>query len=76
MRALPCLLAFQRQPKLRDAKAKTVDLDDDDWDLRYDLRKPLEIVIADDTNAYQLFGDSIWTAPQEDTLEGMKVKYP
>lgn len=71
LKSLPCLLAFQRQHTIKDSKGKTVDLDEEDWDLKYDLRKPTEIVIADDTNAYQLFGDAVFTAPQEDSLEGM-----
>ena len=43
--------------------------DEEGWEDLHDLRKPSEIVIADDTNAYQLFGDSIFAAPQEDILE-------
>lgn len=35
------------------------------------LREPGEIVIADDTNSYQLFGDTIFVAPQE--LEGTRA---
>ncbi len=46
------------------------DLDDDEWDTQYDLLKPGSVVVADDTNAYQIFGDAIFTAPQEDLLEG------
>ncbi|EGO23675.1 hypothetical protein SERLADRAFT_416062 [Serpula lacrymans var. lacrymans S7.9] len=46
--------------------------DKNDWELLYNLQKPGEIIITDDTNAYQLFGDSIFTAPQEDLLEGSK----
>jgi Protein of unknown function (DUF3684) len=50
-----------------------LDLDEDDWDMLYDLKKAEEIIIADDTNAYQVFGDSIFTAPQEDILEGQSI---
>jgi hypothetical protein len=32
--------------------------------------KPSKVAIADDTSAYQLFGDRIFCAPQEDILEG------
>ncbi|KAJ7497138.1 hypothetical protein FB451DRAFT_1210268 [Mycena latifolia] len=46
-----------------------VDLDDDERDLQYDLKRPDQIVIADDNNALQNFGDSLFTAPQEDILE-------
>lgn len=49
------------------------DLDDDEWDTQYDLLKPGSVVVADDTNAYQIFGDAIFTAPQEDLLEGKEM---
>jgi hypothetical protein len=41
------------------------DLDDEEKDLQYDLKRPDQIVIADDNNALQNFGDSLFTAPQE-----------
>ena len=34
------------------------------------LRKPGEIVIADDMECYQLFGDTIFVAPRDSGLEG------
>jgi hypothetical protein len=71
MKVSPILLGFQRQRKSRKESDKALDLDEDDWELLHDLRKPLDIVIADDTNAYQMFGESIYTAPQEDLLESM-----
>jgi len=76
MKKAPILLGFQR--KIRSSPddgnlANTADLDEDDWDMQYDLRKPEHIIIADDTNAYQVFGDSIFAAPQEDILEGRSV---
>ncbi|KAH9990216.1 hypothetical protein BJV74DRAFT_837251 [Russula compacta] len=43
--------------------------DEDDWDFQDDLLPPNKVAIADDTNAYQLFGDRIFCAPQEDILE-------
>ena len=49
------------------------DLDDDEKDLQYDLKRPDQIVIADDNNALQNFGDALFTAPQEDILEGLVV---
>lgn len=69
MKASPILLGFRRQRKSRKESNKALDLDEDDWELLYDLRKPLDVVIADDTNAYQMFGESIYTAPQEDLVE-------
>jgi hypothetical protein len=44
--------------------------DEDDWDLQDDLLQPGKVAIADDTNAYQLFGDHIFCAPQVDAIEG------
>ncbi|KZT69065.1 hypothetical protein DAEQUDRAFT_751065 [Daedalea quercina L-15889] len=46
-----------------------VDLEEDDWEHEYDLLPASQIVVADDPNAYQLFGNSVFTAPQEDLLE-------
>ncbi|KAG7446407.1 uncharacterized protein BT62DRAFT_986911 [Guyanagaster necrorhizus] len=68
MRRGKILLGLKRKLK---AKAKTDidDFDDDEWDTLYDLKTADEIVIADDTNAHQLFSESLFTAPQEDILE-------
>jgi hypothetical protein len=38
--------------------------------LQDELLQASEVVIVDDTNAYQLFGDHIFCAPQVDTIEG------
>ncbi|CCM02906.1 uncharacterized protein FIBRA_05020 [Fibroporia radiculosa] len=46
------------------------DLEEEDWDFEYDLVTPDRVVIADDSNLYQLFGSSIFTAPQEELIEG------
>lgn len=37
----------------------------------HELRSAKEIVIADDVNAYQLFRDDVFIAPQEELLEGL-----
>jgi hypothetical protein len=34
------------------------------------LREPGEIVVADDMDSYQLFGDTIFVAPRDSGLEG------
>lgn len=73
MKKAPILLGSQRKPRNSrkgNQRSGSLDFDEDDWDLQYDLRKADQILIADDTNGYQLFGDSIFTAPQEDILEG------
>ncbi|GJE97590.1 hypothetical protein PsYK624_138110 [Phanerochaete sordida] len=43
--------------------------EEDDWDYEYDLLPATKVVVADDTNAYQLFGDTVFSCPQEDLLE-------
>jgi Protein of unknown function (DUF3684) len=70
MKKSAILLGSRRQLVKAEAKGNTRDIDDDDYDLQYDLRKPDEIVIADDTYAHQAFGESLFAAPQEDILEG------
>ncbi|KAH8981253.1 hypothetical protein EDB83DRAFT_2307038 [Lactarius deliciosus] len=42
---------------------------EDPWVLQDDLLQPNKVAVADDTDAYQLFGDRIFCAPQEDVLE-------
>jgi hypothetical protein len=44
--------------------------DKDDWYLQDELLQPSEVVVVDDTNAYQLFGDRIFCAPQFASIEG------
>jgi hypothetical protein len=71
MKKSPILLGSQRKLQSSGEQGTSAgDLDDDEWDLQYDLRRPDQIVIADDTNAHQFFGDSLFTAPQEDIIEG------
>lgn len=65
------LLGSQRKPRKKNSKDDEDDFEEEDVDLQYDLRKPDEIIIADDTHAHQAFGDSFFTAPQEDILEGL-----
>ncbi|KAI0646791.1 hypothetical protein C8Q79DRAFT_956470 [Trametes meyenii] len=50
------------------------ELEEEDWEYQYDLLAPDKVVVADDTNAYQLFGDVIFTAPQEDLLEAFYME--
>ncbi|KAH8102310.1 hypothetical protein BXZ70DRAFT_1017278, partial [Cristinia sonorae] len=69
MKRNPILLA-SRRIRRKDMKKSATDPDDEeDWDLEYDLLKPDAIVIADDTNGYQHFGDAVFAAPQDDLLE-------
>ncbi|KZT11459.1 uncharacterized protein LAESUDRAFT_720694 [Laetiporus sulphureus 93-53] len=73
------LVGSMRVKKVKSAeKAQAADgsaeLEEDDWDYQYDLLPPEQIVVADDMHAYQLFGDSIFAAPQEDILEVFYMK--
>ncbi|TFY51778.1 hypothetical protein EVJ58_g10387 [Rhodofomes roseus] len=68
------LLGSRRVKKPRPTeKSKSpddlADLEEDDWEYEYDLLPAGQIVVADDPNAYQVFGNAIFTAPQEDLLE-------
>jgi Protein of unknown function (DUF3684) len=70
MRKSAVLLGSRRQLAKAEVIGNIQDIDDDDYDLQYDLREPDKIVIADDTYAHQAFGESLFAAPQEDILEG------
>jgi hypothetical protein len=74
MRKSPIFLGMKRNP--RKLNKTSDDWDEDEWEILYDLKRPSEIVIADDTNAYQAFGDSLFAAPQEDILEGITQRLP
>lgn len=65
------LVGLKRVKVSNSAEKKGVEGDDDEWDTLDRLLKADQVVVADDTNAYQLFGDSVFSAPQEDLLEGM-----
>lgn len=75
MKRSPVLLGSQRVHR-RSGQKDLDDLDDEEWDLIYDLKRPDQITIADDTHAYQAFGASLFTAPQEDILEGEELFRP
>lgn len=75
MKKAAILLGSRRKPRKAVEKQETDDYDEEDWDLQYDLLKPEQIIIADDTHAHQAFGDSFFTAPQEDILEGLFSRF-
>ncbi|KIJ62083.1 hypothetical protein HYDPIDRAFT_176650 [Hydnomerulius pinastri MD-312] len=70
MKISPILLGIRRQKSTKGTLEKLIEWDEDGWEQIHALRKPRDIIIADDTHVYQLFGDSIFAAPQEDLLEG------
>ncbi|KAI1790758.1 hypothetical protein LXA43DRAFT_921512 [Ganoderma leucocontextum] len=74
MKRTAILLGSRRVRRAQPAATKKLnepagELDEEDWDYQFDLLTPDKVVIADETNAYQLFGDTIFSAPQEDLLE-------
>jgi Protein of unknown function (DUF3684) len=71
MKITSFLLGLRR--KRKEEQSTTSANAEEDWDLERDdgLFKSDTVVIADDANAHQVFGDSVYYAPQEDLLEGM-----
>ncbi|EIW74063.1 hypothetical protein CONPUDRAFT_86046 [Coniophora puteana RWD-64-598 SS2] len=75
MKSAPILLGTKRSVRSdKRRKSNEADLEEDDWELLHDLKKASDIVIVDDTQAYQLFGDSVFTAPQDDLLENFYIQ--
>ena len=72
MKRAAILLGIRRvRREKKQAKTTSADWEEEeDWDFVYDLLTPEKVIIADDTNSYQLFGDTVFTCPQEDLLEG------
>ncbi|KAG9042649.1 hypothetical protein FS837_010600 [Tulasnella sp. UAMH 9824] len=75
MRTTPFLLGSRRTPKaVKDTRAtNSVDVneeEEEDYEVVFDLLCPNQIVIVDDTNAYSLFSEFLWSAPQGDIFEG------
>lgn len=63
------LVGTRRVRKYEPDKATDL-IDEDDWDLEYDLLSPDQVVIADNMIVFQQFGGELFCAPQEDVLEG------
>lgn len=71
MKQAPVLLCSQRKVISQSAHKTTGDeLDDEEWEMGYDLKAAEQIVIVDDTSTHQVFGAELFTAPQEDIIEG------
>jgi hypothetical protein len=74
MKQAPILLGSQRMRRDKvSSSAYSLDVDDNYCDPEYDLFHPHKLAIADDSIAYQLFGEYIFCAPREDLLEGSFV---
>ncbi|KAF8626827.1 hypothetical protein AX15_004659 [Amanita polypyramis BW_CC] len=75
MRHAACLLGAQRKARKRQRTvAEADDFEDDEWEVVYHFRRPDEIVVADDTQSLRVFGESLFTAPQEDILEDLYLR--
>ncbi|PPQ99714.1 hypothetical protein CVT24_009697 [Panaeolus cyanescens] len=76
MKRSPILLGVQRRLKPNPKKSgkTTDDWDEEEWDVSIELKRPTEIVIVDDTQSYQAFGTSLYTAPQEDLIEALYLE--
>jgi hypothetical protein len=74
MKRAPILLGARR--KRREGEKAGLGEDEEDVEFEYDLMRPDEIVIADDTNEWQLFGDEVFCCPQEDLLECKWILIP
>jgi len=71
MKRAPILLCSQRKAMEQSTHKITSDeFDDGEWQIGYDLKAAEQIVIADNTNTHQIFGAELFTAPQEDIIEG------
>jgi hypothetical protein len=73
MKKAPILLGSQRKlsNKGGETSPTVADFDDiEEWDLQYDLKRPDQMVVADDSVLHQLFGDKYYAPPPEDILEG------
>jgi hypothetical protein len=66
----PDLLLGSRRVKKDGGKALS-EGNQEDRDFQNDFLPPNEVAIVDDADAYRLFGDRIFCAPQEDILEGI-----
>ena len=65
------LLGTRRGGVKKDGSKSSGEGNQGDWDFQDDFLQPNKVVIVDDINAYRLFGDRIFCAPQEDILEGI-----
>jgi len=63
------LLGIKRIPK-STKNASVEPVEEDEMEMTTCLLKAEDIVIADDNVALQYFGEKLFTAPQEDILEG------
>lgn len=74
MRQTPFLLSSRLESRTAADRETSQPSVDDENEIEYvyedDLRRPDQILIADDNSLYRMFGGSIFIAPQETKLEG------
>lgn len=64
------LLGMRRKPTGKPA----ADIDEETWEMQYDLKRADQIIVADDTSSYHLFGENFFAAPQDDLLENFYLQ--
>ncbi|KIP09762.1 hypothetical protein PHLGIDRAFT_102310 [Phlebiopsis gigantea 11061_1 CR5-6] len=69
MKRSAILLGSRRIRHEKKDKTYTEFDEEDDWEYEYSLLTPDKVIIADDTNSFQLFGEAVFSCPQEDLLE-------
>lgn len=73
MRTAPILLTYIRVAQTSSSQTGSLlDIEDEDESeplLRHQLKSPSETVVIDDVNLWRLFGDVVYSCPQEDVLE-------
>ena len=65
------LLGTRRGGVKKDGGKASCEGSQSDRDFQDDFLQPNKVVIVDDINAYRLFGDRIFCAPQENIIEGI-----
>ena len=64
------ILVGSRHTRRRESDEATDLIDEEAWDLEYNLLSPDQVVIADNMIIFQQFSEELFCAPQEDILEG------
>lgn len=67
LKRAPILIGFRRVQKQEPEAPATGS--EEDWNLEHNLLASSGVAIVDDTIILQHFGEAIFCAPQEDTLE-------
>ena len=69
LKGAPILVGSRRIRRQEPDKATDL-MDEEAWDLEYNLLPPDQVVVADNMIIFQQFGEELFCAPQEDVIEG------